>query len=789
MAFTLSLGPEGGSVLDFSDASKYGILGGALAFNPSRKRVLFEVTGRDAVRLAYSQETQLTISAPFFFTGANQNAALTNWENVDVQLQAARDWQFNQRNSQGDVNIILKYQWENETNAVVFDVLDGDFKKITADYGRFSNYLLGAQLEIICFPIGRAASATTLTSGSLSTDTATYSPGAVSGNRRAPARLRMQNTTAAQTMDFFRCATRTKGTIANFLWEFLTGKHTAPTGYGVVLNGAGTICQIDVAIDLQDAGVAANVALVWFPGSGSTYYQIGQQMITAADSAWHTFTRTAYINPATQLAWGGNGNSAPWTTPAPDLNAADACFGIKNLASTTVNASNMVLTVTYLDRDLVTHTTTLTLNDDGGTTQWTKHGGATNWQCLNDATHTNYLSDATSGHISIVEFAAYTVAADGGIRAHFSPLLINGGLNTGVNPYAGNAPDGWTATGAGSAATAQTSGPAPVEGDSWCNVDNGSGTGGTGRSINQTYPVVAGATYRLRVNMTPVTAASIATCYAATDGAVPATLTLATPTGASLSTFQFYQGTLVAPSDATQITVYLWSNVGGARHVGFDAVILTREDNTSNEWVRITETANLTDQYGSHRVFARMKPNAAFHVNSHYGGATGNLLSKGDVPIALSTTVTIQDLNGIDIPAQHIPSGVAPATGGHAFGIWSGQQYMNTAYVDSWVDIDTIELFPVDENYIEFEAVTAGTGPAQNQYVVSDGQAWPPVCYEADSSGNYLQPFEFAGNTLWLPPTSAMLVLARGSRARGNDVRGDTIGLDIQYYARYAWLY
>lgn len=405
MATVFTLGPAGDTI-DLADITKHYVALEGIAPQPSRKTTIVSISGRDAVRLAYDQATELLLPVTVSMTGATHDAFIANWRGVLDKLRKAREFSLDGKGSQ----VEFTYKWDGATASVVFDVIRGQFPAPPALSNPFMPQFIDAPLLLVCQPYGRAASASTASSGTITNDNTGYTPAAVGGDVQTPCRLRIQNKQASVNMNFIRAATRSRGTVANFIFQYIPGD-TAPSGYSVTKTN---VALVGVSGTIRyRANTGGNTIIVHFGfRSGGTFYQVASFTTTSGSYATVTSPIVA-IDPRTGV---------PWTKA--DIDAYEWGVRLGHSPGTPAEVTQMYTTTYWVDRDLTVTTTNLLPTANGSVNDWTATGVAegSEYDAVNDPVGTpddttTYISGTALNQVSVyaTEDTGTPPAGDAGV--------------------------------------------------------------------------------------------------------------------------------------------------------------------------------------------------------------------------------------------------------------------------------------------------------------------------------------------------------------------------------------
>lgn len=306
----------------------------------------------------------------------------------------------------------------------------------------------------------------------------------------------------------------------------------------------------------------------------------------------------------------------------------------------------------------------------------------------------------------------------------------------------------------------------------------GIGPGDPTNALEQSFGVVDGETYRIVARLRD---RGLAQRY----GVDPTGVNLRVVSGAneeiytSFSTFEFERVALDVVADGASMTVQAYANVDGAGVL--DGVFVQRINAPTDFGavaMRITLTQDLTDHYGTHQIWARMKVvGEPVAVSVRYGGDDGQLAGSGPVIVEPSTNVRIARIGSVVIPAT--PTAADAPIESFTFSIILAPG--GSSDTITTVSFDAVELFPARQTMLAKNAEGKGAAPTQSQ--VFDGGS--QTTYIANSSGSTLRTTaQMQGAYIRLFPGTNRLFV-RVSRTDEDDrlCPEDTFRLHIKYTA------
>lgn len=299
------------------------------------------------------------------------------------------------------------------------------------------------------------------------------------------------------------------------------------------------------------------------------------------------------------------------------------------------------------------------------------------------------------------------------------------------------------------------------------------GVGDDANYIGQTIGVIDGESYRVVANLrTNYFARSepVKSWFAVESGANQ-------ESAYTLNAFDFDRLELTIQADGDALTLKAWADEGGVGVI--DSVFVQRVTAPTDQGavaLRYTIADNVTDYYGSHQVWARIRTSGApVQVQVRYGGDDGQLIASNPVNIDPSTGVRSAKLGAVVIP----PSNTDPDAPIEQFKftvlLFPSEDTADTADVD----FDVVELWPARNSVLGL--ATPNAGPALNQRQVFDGGS--RTIYVASSTGGTVRTITGReGDFVTLYP-GRNRIFARVSRAEDDDrlCPEDTFRLILAY--------
>lgn len=748
MAMTVTLGPASGTgLLTLTDHTKHALAANGFRSTPTLEAVLESFPGVDGARLVSHRAVSREINLMMHLAGTSHDNLISNWQNLVNMLRKAA--LYNESNIGEPIE--FRYKWNNATNVVVFDVISGTIQvPVIEDSPLISSYLFDTPLVLVCQPFGRSTTATDLVYGGGGNYTP-WTPTAIVGDVRPPARLRIRNLTSG-TQDYIRVALRSRGNVANFISRFQP--KASPTGYTTTKPSSRAVYNAD-ALHL-DVTYASLLSDNGFEGSysGPTLGSelVGNGTFTTDLTGWADSSAGAASVVSAALAItspGGNGSSSMLSQSVPTVAGTAYRFtvvmsnavvqgagtGAKvTLVGAGISSTPNPLISTAYSKVLVESSTTPTTH----TWDFVAEGSTVSVRLYNDGNST-----ATFDNVSLKTIKAlapgWTLV--GSSIGHYQ-AVDSEGETAGSRVYVGSSAQGF---GTGD----------PV-------VPN----------LTHTWTAAVGVTYRVSVQMKRTGG----------TGNVHMGVGVGTPTlnlTCQSPSFVTVEGTYTATN--TTVTVYLWCDAGTGGIV--DNIIITPNDASQNELIRFTITTNIADFQGQFRVYARCKTTVnPFELQVRSGGPNGDRSLADSVTVPSASTYQEVSLGRVNIPERDLPFGQTMAS--FSFGIWLVPSAMGDVSASSTLEIWDVELVPIDEAFWELICPT-GQGPAVNEYAVIDTQARIPLTYLTDSSGNHKASLPHGGSRLQLP-IGAFQVYMHVAPSLTNDPVGGTVSYsaDIQYYER-----
>lgn len=732
--------------------------------------------GLNTYRLTDRAPGPLALSVNLALTGATIPLAVGTYNSIAQLLDIAR---FYARDNQGVGQVQLEYREAGGVVSTIFDVLDGIIEPMPDGGETAGKWIQNIKLTLFCQPFGRDKTATNMVSGTLANYAAALQGGGIGGTQAAPMRIRVQNKTGG-TYDYIRVGYRAFLVSANFINPYLPG--VGGTGYATVRGSGSAVSGNDIIYtitnQLSDAGFEGSWAA---PTLGSELISNGT-FAGSSSTGWALSAIQGGSTTPDPLDMATLPNSLGLTTVNPyayyyqtvAVTAGKSYRLTVDMKNTTAQGAGAGASVTILGAGLSSTPDSLVANYGIGSLFPGTYGAVLTGHYPEPSKRLVEIGTSLTTHtwdfIAEKSFVQIWLRNDGSSEVFFD--------NVSLKSISAVAP-GWTKQGTPGVYQAidsegEVAGSRVAEGSFAQGIGDGSAPGGS--IIFHDVTTVSGGIYHIKARMRRTSGNGNLNIRAETYGGTNVTITTASPT------FVTVEGLFTTTSLST---IMIWGDAGTSGIV--DDISIIRDDVGFNELVRFTINANQKDNSGVFRVFARIKATTKnFILQTKHGGPLGQNITGPPTVITPSATFKMVDLGRISLPEYPVPNEVV--LGNLAFGIWLDLADMGTITPGGSVEIAEVELIPIDEWYFEVEAPT-GQGPALNEYLVVDSLSRMPVCYRADSSGNFLANLPFTGAWPFANSFDPARIYVHVARSRVSDNgSSDSFVIETLAYPCYDWL-
>lgn len=773
---TVTLGPASGGALVLTDHTKHGLSGNGLRLRPTREYIRESLPGIDGSRLVSHRATEMELTAMLHLAGTSHDNLITNWRNVQDMLRKAALYA---EENIGEP-IEFRYKWNNATNVVVFDVLSGQMTTpVVDDTGLISSYLFDTPLVLVCQPYARDPSLTTATLGASANYTA-WTPTAIVGDVPPPLRLRIKNANAT-TYEYFRVAMRSRGTVANFISRFQPGL-ASPSGYTItkpssrVTTPSPPTLLVTYASLLSDGGMEGaytgpSLGVTELVTNGTFAAGPGPLggTIEPATKWFQNGGATATLTGGALVVTGGDGHTGFFYQNVPVSAGMSYRFSISMLNST-AQGTGTGAKVALIGAGISTTPNPLIVAGETAPSQ--TFADAADYGAITSGYSKVMVESGTGVVTHTWDFVAE--------KSYVQIRLYNDGNGTATFDNASlktvlARASGWTANGTighyeATDTEGETAGSRVYSGSSAQGV--GAGTAGV-NTLTHAWTAVVGVTYRVSAQIKRTGGTGNVNLLALTGGAGP-TLVGSSPT---LTTVE---GTVTATSTTGAVVLFCDAGTGGI----VDNIIITPNSASQNELVRFTITTNIADFQGQFRVYARCRTQVnPFELQIRSGGPNGDRSAADSVTVpAVATNFQLVSLGRVNIPERDLPFGTSMAS--FSFGIWLVPSAMGDVSASSTLEIEDVELVPIDEGFWEL-ICPVGQGPTINEHACIDTQARIPITYLGDAVTNHKASLPHGGSRLQLPIGACRIYVHVAASTLNDAGASHQFTADFAYYPRY----